>query len=45
LPFHLSFPIHLPTFIIQHDSLIHKFLETGIIITLQLQTKIIINPF
>jgi hypothetical protein len=34
LSFHLPFSIHLSTFIIQHNSLIHKLLETGIIITL-----------
>jgi hypothetical protein len=34
LSFHLSFSVHLSTFIIQHNSLVHKFMETCIIITL-----------
>jgi hypothetical protein len=43
LSFHLPFSVHLPTLIIQHNSLVHKFLETCIIITLQLQTEVLIN--
>jgi hypothetical protein len=43
LSFHLPLSVHLSTFIIQHNSLVHKLLEICIIITLQLQTKVIIN--